>query len=152
MGQLALEQELARHTIIGLDTAPFIYLWEKHPRYFSFSAGLFRYLDSRQVEGVTSIITLIEACVYPQRQGRADLVRAYEQALLHSRQVRMLPIDVKLAQRAVILRARHSIRVPDALQIAAAMESGATLFVTNDHQLKRVSEINVLLFDEYVEG
>jgi predicted nucleic acid-binding protein len=60
----------------------------------------------------------------------------------------MLPIDTKLAQRAVVLRARHNIRVPDALQIAAALDSGATLFVTNDHHLKRVSDINILLLDE----
>ena len=152
MGQAELERELARHTIIGIDTTPFIYLWEKHPRYFALSASLLRYLDSPQVWGITSIITLIEICVYPQRQGRLDLVRAYERALLHSRQVRMLPIDTKLAQHAVVLRARHDVRVPDALQIAAALESGATLFVTNDRRLRRVSEIDVLLFDEYVEG
>jgi hypothetical protein len=80
-----LEQDLARHTVIGVDTAPFIYLWERHSRYFVLCQLLFRHLKSAQVKGVTSVITLIEACVYPQRQGRTDLVQAYERMLLHSR-------------------------------------------------------------------
>jgi predicted nucleic acid-binding protein len=40
--------------------------------------------------------------------------------------------------------------VPDALQIAAAIEAGATVFVTNDRRLAKVQEIHVLLFGDYV--
>lgn len=56
-----LEQNLTAHEIIGLDTTPFIYLWERHPRYFALSETLFRHLKKPDVQGVTSIITLIEA-------------------------------------------------------------------------------------------
>jgi predicted nucleic acid-binding protein len=128
---------------------PFIYLWEKHPRYFALSETLFRYLGSSQAQGVTSIITLIEVCVYPQQQGRLDLIRQYEQSLLHSRQVRTLPIDAALARRAIALRARHGLRVPDALQVAAALEAGATLFVTNDLRLRSLPEIDVLILQDF---
>lgn len=145
-----LRQALARHTVIGVDTALLIYLWEKHPRYFRLSETLFRYLDLPQIQGVTSIITLIEATVLPQRQNRLELVRAYQQALLHARQIEMLPIDVPLAQRVVTLRAQYGIHVPDALQIAAALAAQATAFVTNDRRLARVTEIEVLVFDDYV--
>ena len=129
---------------------PFIYLWEKHPVYFSLSETLFQYLKSPQVYGITSVITLIESGTYPQRHGRADLARAYEQALLHSQQVRMLPIDTALARRAIVLRATYDIHVPDALQLAAAIEFEATLFVTNDRRLRKVQEIQVLVLDNYV--
>jgi len=144
-----LERDLATHTIVGVDTSPFIYLWEQHPRYFPLSETLFRHLKSPDVVGITSIITLIEACVHPQRHGRLDLVRAYERSLLHSQQVRTLPIDASLARRAVVLRARYDIHVPDALQIAAAIEHGATVFVTNDRRLARVQELSVLLLENY---
>lgn len=148
MGEL--ERDLASHTTIGVDTTPFIYLWERHPQYFSLSETLFRHLKEPQVQGITSIITLIEACVLPQRQGRLDLVQAYERALLHSQQIRTLPVDAALARRAVALRAQYGVRVPDALQIAAAIEAGATLFVTNDRRLAKVQDIDVLLLDDYV--
>lgn len=146
-----LEQDLHAHAVIGVDTTPFIYLWEHHPKYFHLSETLFAYLNQPQVGGVTSIITLIEACTHPQREGRTDLVEAYERALLHSKQVQVLPVDAALARRAVLLRAQHHIRVPDALQIAAAMEAGATAFVTNDRRLAKVHEVQVILLDDYAE-
>ena len=59
-------------------------------------------------------------------------------------------MDAALARRAVALRAQYNIRVPDALQIAAALEAGATAFVTNDQQLAKVQELLVLLFDDYL--
>ena len=148
MGQLG--ETLARHDIVGVDTSPFIYLWEQHPRYLPLAEELFAYLRQPQVQGITSVITLIEACIHPQRQGRLDLVQAYENSLLHSQQVRMLPVDTELARMAVALRAAYEIQVPDALQIAAAMESGATVFVTNDRRLNKVQEIEILLFDDYL--
>lgn len=147
MGKLT--QALRSHQQIGVDTAPFIYLWEKHPRYFRLSEELFRYLSSAETYGSTSIITLIEACIYPQRQGRADLVKIYENALLHSQQVQMWPVNVEIARRAVQLRADYNIHIPDALQLATAITAGATLFVTNDRRLQKINEIKVLSFEDY---
>lgn len=141
---------LSGHTTIGLDTNPFIYLFEHHPRYFPLTEELFAYLKSPGVQGVTSIVTLIETCVQPQRDGRSDLVRIYEQTLLNSRQVQMVSIDIALARRAVQIRAQHGFRVPDALQLSAALEHGATLFVTNDRRMKKVTELPVLILDDYV--
>lgn len=102
------------------------------------------------MQGITSIITLIKVCVLPQRQGRQYLVQAYERALLYSHQVRTLSVDAALARRAVALRAEYDIRVPDALQIAAALEAKATAFVTNDRRLAKVKALRVLQFSDYV--
>lgn len=144
-----LSSALAGHLIIGLDTNPFIYLFERHPTYFPLVETLFDYLKTPAVQSVTSI-TLIEACVQPQRQGRSDLVQIYEQALLNARQVQTLSINPSLAKRAIQLRAGYNLRVPDALQVGAALEGGATLFVTNDHRLQKVTDISVLVLDDYV--
>ena len=62
----------------------------------------------------------------------------------------MLTVDASLARRSVVLRAQYNIRVPDALQIAAAVESGATAFVTNDQSLAKIEEMQVMLLDHYV--
>jgi predicted nucleic acid-binding protein len=144
-----LKTDLAEHTVIGLDTNPFIYLFERHPHYFPLAETLFKYLKTPGVQGVTSIITLIETCVHPQREGRTDLVKIYEHALLNSPQVQMLSIEPALAKRAIALRAQYGFRVPDALQIAAALESNATLFVTNDHRLIKCTDLAILILDNY---
>jgi predicted nucleic acid-binding protein len=41
-------------------------------------------------------------------------------------------------------------RVPDALQLGAALEHGATLFITNDRHFERATELPVLILDDYV--
>jgi hypothetical protein len=58
-------------------------------------------LNVPNVRGITSIITLIEVCIQPQRQGRLDLVKTYEQALLNARQVQTISINPALAKRAI---------------------------------------------------
>ena len=100
-----LASHLANHTIIGLDTNPFIYLFEGHPRYSQLVQELFSYLKLPQVTGVTSVVTLIETCVLPQRNGRTDLVETYKRVLLNSQQVQMHHIDIALAKHATRLRA-----------------------------------------------
>ena len=78
-------------------------------------------------------------------------MQAYERALLHSQQIRTLPIHVAVARQAILLRAQYNIHVPDALQIATGIEAGASLFVTNDRRLAAVQGIEVLLLDDYAE-
>jgi predicted nucleic acid-binding protein len=145
-----LSSVLADHTTIGIDTNPFIYLFEHHPRYFPLIEELFTYLKAPGVQGVTSIVTLIETCVQPQRDGRTDLVEVYQSTLVNSQQVQMVDIDLTLARRAIRLRAQYGFRVPDALQLSAALEHEATLFVTNDRRLSQATELQVLLLDEHV--
>jgi predicted nucleic acid-binding protein len=146
-----LEQDLAAHQALGIDTAPLIYLWERNPAYLALCQELFGYLKQPQVQGFTSIVTMIEVCVQPQRRGRLDLVRAYQSALLYSEQVHTLPVDLSVAERAMILRAQYNVRTPDALQIATGLESGATAFVTNDQRLKKVQDLQVIVLKEYLE-
>jgi predicted nucleic acid-binding protein len=47
--------------------------------------------------------------------------------------------------RAAEIRARYGLRTPDAIMIATAIESGATLAVTNDDAWRKVEELEVLV-------
>jgi predicted nucleic acid-binding protein len=60
----------------------------------------------------------------------------------------IVEIDRPVAGHAAYLRAKHGIRTPDALQIAAALARGATGFIGNDETVRRVQGIEVLLLDE----
>jgi len=53
-----LEEALVAHTAVGVDTAPFIYLWERHPQCSPLSEALFRPMTRPEARGITSISTL----------------------------------------------------------------------------------------------
>ena len=49
----------------------------------------------------------------------------------------------EVIDRATELRARHGVRTPDALHLAAAVASGCDVFLTNDLRLAHVPGIPV---------
>ncbi len=84
----------------------------------------------------------------PIRLGEVDLQNDYRDVMLNSANFETVFIDTSIAESAADLRARYNLRTPDALQIAVALEKGCEAFLTNDGQLKRVTELRVLILDE----
>jgi predicted nucleic acid-binding protein len=75
-----------------------------------------------------------EAIVRPLQQGTDATVDAF----LDEAGVAVVPIDRAVARRAADLRARHpSLRLPDAMSLAVALEANAS-FLTLDKKLQRV--------------
>ena len=60
-------------------------------------------------------------------------------------------IDEKMEEAAALIRARHTIRLPDALQVAAAIQGEATLFLTNDKRIKKVDAVEVLVLSDFLK-
>lgn len=105
-------------------------------------------IDTGNLIGVSSVVTLVEVLALPLRQGNEGLANQYHRLFEQSRHFKLYPITVESAERAAVLRARYSLRTPDALQLAVAIEAGCEAFLTNDRQLQRVSEVRVLLLNE----
>jgi predicted nucleic acid-binding protein len=59
-------------------------------------------------------------------------------------------IDQDIARQAAQLRAVHNLALADALQIATALNQGCQMFLTNDKQLARVTEIRVVVLEELI--
>lgn len=57
---------------------------------------------------------------------------------------------LEIASRAAELRAQYRLRPPDALQAATALHANATAFLTNDSVFCRVTNLEVLILDEFV--
>lgn len=133
---------------MGFDTAPLIYFIERHPDYFDRMLFIMQYVDGGLVAGLSASIALTEVLVQPIRNGNNDLVGRYEAVLTRSRHFRLEPVTAGVARRAAELRARYNLRTPDALHVAAALESGCDAFLTNDSGIKRVSELRILVLDD----
>jgi predicted nucleic acid-binding protein len=141
---------LRRHSIIGLDTSLFIYHLEDHPRYAPVTTELFSALEKGSFQGTTSVLTLMEILVKPKADGEQEAVRDYEFFLTTFPNLSFVPMGLDVARRAVDLRAGYRFRAPDAIQLATALVQGATAFLTNDKKLKPVSELEVLILDNWV--
>jgi predicted nucleic acid-binding protein len=101
-----------------------------------------------ELEGWTSVISLSEVLVQPILSGRNDLQKAYRELLLNSSGFHTLPINATVAENAARMRAAYGLRLPDAIQIALALDVGCQAFVCNDHSLRRVTELSVVILDD----
>ena len=137
---------------VCIDTAPIIYFIEKHDRYLNVLRPLFAEIDAGNIEAITSTITLLEVLVQPLRTKNEGLAERYRNILLHSKGLTTFEILHEVSEMASKLRARYSIKTPDAIQIAVGILYGAKRFLTNDPALKKVSDISVLVLDEFIEN
>ena len=145
---ISISKVLAKVTRLALDTPPIIYYIESHPTYDSRVTEIFRHVEEGRISGITSVISLTEVLVHPLAKGQLELYLQYQNLLYNSEHIEVVSIDPGIAERAASLRAVYGIRTPDALQIAAAIESGCQAFLTNDVALKRVNGISILVLDE----
>lgn len=140
---------LAEHTVIGLDTAVFIYHLEAHPRYLPLTQKLLTGVQAGRWSAVTSIITLMELTVRPWQLNRSAVAHEYEALLVHFPHLILADVTRDVARRAAQLRARYRLRPADALQAATALVHEATAFVTNDRQLMRLALfLDVVVLDD----
>jgi predicted nucleic acid-binding protein len=140
---MKIEEALGGISRLAFDTAPIIYFVEANPTYDALVSNIFNRIASGVIEGRTSVISLSEVLVRPILERRSDLQNAYRELLLKSSNFQTLAIDAMVAENAARLRAVHGLRLPDALQVAFAIESGCQAIVCNDHLMRRVTELPV---------
>ena len=146
---MGLTEDLGRGPV-GVDTALFIYFIEEHPRFLRLIEPLFAAADEGKRELVTSALTLLEVLVVPFRAGNLALAERYENLLTRSSGIRIVDLTRDQLRTAAQLRAATAVRTPDALQLAAAITSRCTSFITNDRRLPAVAGTRVLQLADYV--
>lgn len=144
---MGLTASLFNKTIF-LDTAPLIYYIEGHSEYQEQLSELFGANDNGKLSFATSTLTLLEVLVQPMRFNRSDLVDQYERIFTGSPNIDIYDIDILIARRAAQLRAAYHLKTPDALQIATGIAQEVPIFLTNDVELKKVTDIEVLLLND----
>lgn len=138
-----------RGKTVGLDTAPLIYFIEENQTYLEAVRIFFEAMDRGDFAVVTSTVTLLEVLVHPLRSNNRELAAEYRDILLNSR-LMTLEVSNTIAEQAAQLRATHNIRTPDAIQIGAALNAGASHFFTNDVRLPTISSIQIISLDALI--
>jgi predicted nucleic acid-binding protein len=121
---------------IFFDTNVFIYMFEGLEPQRSRMLEIRRRMLERGDQIVTSAMTLGEVLVKPTKLGQASLIEQYDRAIRSTSE--LVSFDAQVAWRFASLRATHTLRSADAIQLACAAHFGVDLFITNDLQLQKL--------------
>ena len=134
-----------RHQRVLIDTSVWIYHFEQHATFGEAAGRVMEELEAGQFRGIASELTLLEIIVKPLQLGRQDAADDYETLLSYFPNLDLVAVSRSILLDAASLRARHRLRTPDAIQLATAFSSGATLAITNDEAWRNIAGIETLL-------
>lgn len=129
---------------IYLDASRFIYSVERIEPYHTLLAPLWRQAQTGQFVIVSNELVVLETLVKPLREGDTVLEQLFR-ALLHAREVQLIPATLSLWEHAARLRANTGLKTPDALHAATALNAASTLCITNDRAFRRVEGLPVVV-------
>lgn len=133
--------ELPAGALLLVDSAPIIYTLEANERFAQRFAPLFqRHAMGELVIAVTTI-TIAEVLTGPLKVGEEALAKRYR-AVLDAWQVVDFTSDI--AESAARLRGTYGLKLPDAIQLASALEINAHALVTHDRDFAQVRGMRVL--------
>lgn len=137
---------------IALDTAIFIYHLEDRSPYSDLTTVLFEAVERDSIQLRTSVLTITEVLTGYRRMRDFKSEMAFlEMIRQFSHTLNIVPIDMLIADRASYLRAKYSLRTPDALHLATAWTVDAKRYLTNDRKLKSIEEISVVVLSDFAQ-
>lgn len=125
-----------------LDSVIVIYAVEGLPPFRARALALLAALEASGDLVAVSDLTSLECRVKPIRMGDDALLADYD-AFFGSPDIVRVPLSTSVYDRATEIRARHNFKLGDGLQLAAAVEAGRQVFLTNDTRLGRFPDIAV---------
>ena len=99
---------------------------------------------------MTSTVVLTEILVQPYRNENLTQAEAFYGLLTTLPNLEWVPPSLRIANLAAALRASYRMQTPDAIMAATAILCRASAFLTNDPIFRRITNLEVLILDEYV--
>lgn len=92
-----------------------------------------------------SRLSMMECLVKPLRENNSGDMERYR-GFFSSTGLQIVEISSQVLETATLLRARHGLRTPDAIQAASALSiKGPVIFLTGDKHFGKVRGLNVRL-------
>jgi uncharacterized protein len=128
--------------IVFLDTNIVIYAVEQPPVLGAKAMARLTALRTAGDRFMVSDLVRMECLVGPLQSGNLVLQSDFR-AFFAAANVQVVPITPIVCDRAALIRATHRFKPMDALQLAAAVEHGANVFLTNDARLNSFTGLTV---------
>ena len=127
-----------------VDANPIISHLENHPKLAARYLPLFQAAEQGRNELVISTVTLSAVIAGPARTNNEILIERYEKALTTGTGWRCRAMDGTIAVHAARLRIRYRLKLPDAVQLATALQEGCFAIVTHDRDFSAVTELPII--------
>ena len=128
--------------LIYLDSVICIYAVDGAPSFQARARARLAAMAAANDKPVVSDLTWLECRVKPFQLNDAVALADME-AFLSGSDVMRVSMPPEIFERACQIRARHNFKLGEALHLAAAVEYGCGLFLTNDHRLSDFPDISV---------
>ncbi len=129
-----------------LDACAIIYLIESHQQQGEETRRLVTEVIQNNGQLVASTLSMLECKVLPLKTKNDELLAKYQHFFILSN-VQLIQLSEHVINIATNLRVRYpnSLRTPDALQLACALEADVDNFLTGDKKLSIFQEIPIIL-------
>ena len=136
---------------VYVDTNILIYLFEGFLEYRHLIQEIADCVDNDEITLLTGEITIAEIMVMPFKKNDSRLINLYTTALNDTDFIYLIPTTQNIYLKTAFLRATFkSMKTPDAIQVASAIEGEADIFITNDKGIKTPSEIEKIVLQDYL--
>jgi hypothetical protein len=112
MGVDDLRRLLSGLRLVALDTMVFVYHLADHPRYSALTTAVLEAIESGQVAGLTTTVTLAEILTAPAKTGDRRALQDCELYLTRFPNLKIVPLDVALAHETALVRGETGLCAP----------------------------------------
>lgn len=146
-----LLEDIPEGALVALDTMIWIYEFEAHPVFGPVVHPFFRdRLGTGRNRAGSSLLTLGELLVQPLAAGRSDIADQYRGLFAPAPGFSVWEVTRDVVEQAASLRAKYRTKMLDALHLASAIVNQAAIFLSNETDFRRVTELRVLVLADYV--
>jgi predicted nucleic acid-binding protein len=126
-----------------IDTNPIVYWFEGSQLAEPFES-IFVAIQASRIEAVVTPITVAEVVSGPLRAGKEALAERYREAITTGHGFSVCDTTAEIAMIAARLRLLHRLKLPDAIQLATAVQAGCFALISRDRDFNQVSDILIL--------
>jgi predicted nucleic acid-binding protein len=137
---------------VYFDVNIFIYALEpteEMQHYFSVVQKLFELAVSKQIQAITSELSLAEALVGAYKNNQ-NLISLYEEMITDRKELIVLPVDRTILKNAALFRSRQKIALADAIHVATALTAKTDFLITQDKRLKLPEGLTKRTLDDFI--
>lgn len=138
-----------RGSRVYFDVNPIIYFIEQNTQFAETVAPIFEMIGEGSIVAFTSELSLTEILIKPIRDNLNQVIQAHKELLLDPELFTLISPNQDTFLLAAELGGKSSMRTPDSIHMACAVQSKCKYFITNDKGIKSTKDVIVVQMSDF---